>query len=290
MTHHNAVNHRSELLPLGPAPRPTTGADLAARLRETLRVSAGPGVQGLDRARIEAVLDGADVTSLDVDLTGVVAGTSQGTAGVEPWHPQVRSRAEARVHRLRVDAHPLTAVDLPVDVTAELEGLWFAWVEGTDGRLGAELLEPSDTAPLTGHARVAVDKQGLIGTAHGLLAVALTSQGVQLVGFDLDVRQQGPRAASLVIDAKIRKGFLSASAQATASASIDDHMVLTVGDIRISSGNPIVSALLGAVRGRIEAAGNQRIDLAESLPPGVRLTDVRLDVGQQIVISARLGG
>jgi hypothetical protein len=284
-----ATNRQPELLPLGSTPRPTTGPDVAARLREALRDAGGSGVQGLDRARIEAVLVGADVTSLDIDLTGVVAGTPHAGAGVEPWRPQVRSREEARVHRLRLDAHPLTAVDLPVDVAAELEGLRFAWVEGTDGRVGAELLEPSDAAPVTGHARVAVDKQGLIGTAHGLLAVALAGQGVQLVGFDLDVRQQGPRAASLAIDAKIRKGFLSASAQATASASIDERMVLTVGDIRISSGNPFVSALLGAVRGRVEAAAHQRIDLAEALPPGVRLADVRLDVGEQIVISARLG-
>jgi len=290
VTHHDVATHRPELLPLGLAPRPTTGADLADRLRDAVRASAGNTVQGLDRARIDAVVDGADVTSLDIDLTGVVAGTAHGTAGVEPWRPQVRSREEASLHRLRLDAHAMTAVDLPVDVTAELEGVRFAWVEGTDGRVGAELLEPTDATPLTGHARLAVDKQGLIGTAHGLLTVALSSQGIQLVGFDLDVRQQGPRGASLAIDAKVRKGFLSASAQATASASIDDQMVLTVGDIQISSGNPFVSALLGAVRGRIEAAAHQRIDLGEVLPPGVRLADVRLDVGDQVVISARLGG
>jgi hypothetical protein len=290
VTPHDVADHRPEPLALGTAPRPTTGRDLADRLTDALRAAAGGAAQGLDRARINAMVDGADVTSLEVDLTGVVVGTDHRTAGVEPWHPQVQSREEARVHRLRLDAHPLMAVDLPVDVIVELEGLRFAWVEGTDGRVGVEPLEPSDAAPVAGHARVAVDKQGLIGTAHGLLAVALASQGVQLVGFDLDVRQQGPRAASLVIDAKIRRGFISASAQATASASIDEHMVLTVGDIRVSSGNPFVSALLGAVRGRIEAAAHQRIDLAEALPPGVHLADVRLDVGQQIVITARLGG
>jgi hypothetical protein len=290
VTHLDARSRRPEFLPLGTTPRPTTGPDLAARLREALRVSAGGGVQGIDRARIDAVLEGAGVKSVDIDLTGVVVGTDHSAAGAAPSKPAVRRRDEARLHRLRLDAHPLMAVDLPVDVTAEVEGLRFAWIEGTDDRLGAELLEPSHSDPLGGHARVAVDKAGVAGTAQGLLAATLSSQGVQLVSFDLDVRQQGPRGASLSIDAKVRKGFLSASATATASASIDEHMVLTIGDIRISSGNPIINALLATVRGRIEAAAQQRIDLAATLPPGVRLADVRLDVGQQIVISARLAG
>ena len=290
MTHDATARRRNDLLPLGPAPRPTTGGDLAERLRNAMLQSSGGGVQGLDRAAVAATLDGADVPSLDVDLTGVVAGPSDERPRVESWRPEVSSREEARVHRLRVDAHPLVAVDLPVDVTAELENLRFAWIEGADGRAGVELVEPSDGSPLTGHARVAVDKQGLTGTAHGLLAVTLSGQGVTLTDFDLDVQSQGPRAASVRVYAKVRKSFISAPVQALASAEIDDDMVLTLGDIQITSNNPIVGALLGAVRGRIEAAAHRRIDLAAALPPGVKLADVRLDVGQQIVISARLGG
>ncbi|MCA5893294.1 hypothetical protein LEP48_07965 [Isoptericola sp. NEAU-Y5] len=278
-----------DLVPLGPAPRPTTGDDLAARLIDLARQAGGGTVTGLERARVTADLDGADVAALELDLTGVAFGAGQQAPGAS-WSPvSVSSREPGTVRRLRVDAHPLTAVDLPVDVTAEAAGLRLAWVEGSDGQVGVEAVEPDDAHPVTGHARVAVSRAGLVATVHGLLAVSLQSQGIQLTGLDVRLDPRGPRAAGVRIDAKIRKGFLSAAVTATASAAVDDAMVLTVGDVQISSGNPLVSAMLGAVRGRVEAAANRRVDLAAALPSGVHLTDVRLDVGEELVISARLG-
>jgi hypothetical protein len=163
-------------------------------------------------------------------------------------------------------------------------------VEGSDGRVGVEPVEPTADTPVSGDARVAVDRKGLVATAHGMLAVALSGHGLTLSDLDIQVDSRGPRAAALRVSAKVRKGFLSATAQATASAEVDANMVLTIGDVTVSSGNPLVAALLTAVRPRIEAAANRRIDLAAALPPGVRLADVRLDVGQQIVLSARLAG
>jgi hypothetical protein len=65
-------------------------------------------------------------------------------------------------------------------------------------------------------------------------------------------------------------------------------MVLAVRDVQLASGNPIVAALLGTIRGRVDAATSRDINLAEQLPDGVRLADVRLDVGQELVVSARL--
>jgi hypothetical protein len=296
----------SDPIPLGPAPRPADGADLAARIRAALADEIGGRATGLDRARITAVLDGADVASADIDLSGVVVrlddSTARGLAGrsapgtpgaaadaAKRWHPEVVRREPGILRRLRVDAHQLVAVDLPADVTAELEGLRFDWVEGSDGRVGIQPLEPTGAHPVSGHARVAVDKAGLVATARGLLAVVLHQQGITLTGLDVDVVSQGPRAATLRVDAGVKKGmFLSARVQATASVSIDANMVLAVRDVQLASANPLVAALLGTIRGRVDAAASRDIDLAERLPDGVRLVDVRLDVGQQLVASARL--
>ncbi|MFV2144631.1 hypothetical protein [Isoptericola sp. G70] len=281
----------TSLLPLGTAPRPATGDDLSARLRDALGDAAGGQVHGLDQARIEANLDGADVHSLEIDLTGVAFVPVQGEAPEAPsWDPDVVSRDEAVLRTLRLDAHPLTAVDLPVDLAAELQGVLFAWVAGADGSVGAELVEPSEDAPVTGNARVAVSREGLAGTVRGLLTVALAGNGIQLTDFDLRIDQTGPRDAAIAIGASIKKGmFLSAKITATASAAVDDAMVLTVGDVQLSSGNPIVGALLGTMKGRVEEVAGRRIDLAGALPPGVRLSDVRLDVGDEIVLTAQLG-
>lgn len=298
-----APDRTPDLLPLGPAPRPVDGPDLAARIRAALADELGGRATGLDRASITAVLDGADVTSADIDLSGVVVrmdgGTGQpgvpapgarGTAADDRrWAPEIVRRDPATLRRVRVDAHRLVAVDLPVDVTAELEGLRFDWVEGSDGLVGVQPVEPSDAHPVSGHARVAVDKAGLVATARGLLTVVLQQQGITLTGLDVDLASRGPRAATLRVDAAIKKGmFLSARVQATASVSVDANMVLAVRDVQLSSGNPLVAALLGTVKGRVDAATSRDIDLAEKLPDGVRLADVRLDVGRELVISARL--
>lgn len=290
-----------DLIPLGTAPRPADGADLAARIRAALAEELGGRAVGLERASISTVLDGADVASADIDLTGVVVradgapgqpgphGTGGTADAAKRWQPEVVRREPGTLRRLRVDAHRLVAVDLPVDVTAELEGLRFDWVEGADGRVGIQPVEPSEAYPVSGHARIAVDKAGLVATARGLLSVVLLQQGVTLTGLDVDLVSRGPRAAALRVDAAIKKGmFLSARVQATASVSVDENMVLAIRDVQLGSGNPLVAALLGTVKGRVEAATSRDIDLAEKLPDGVRLADVRLDVGQELVVSARL--
>ncbi|WP_020015229.1 hypothetical protein [Promicromonospora sukumoe] len=295
-------------IPLGSAPRPALGADLEARIRATLADEVGGQALGLDRAPITAELDGADITSAVIDLSGVVVRLPEAaTQPAQPtypaqaghpaqpasddkrWRPEVVRREPGNLHHLRLDAHQLVAVDLPVDITAELTDLRFDWVEGADGRVGIQPVEPDADHPVSGHARVAVDKAGLVATVRGVAAVVLLQQGITLTALDLDVVSQGPRAATLRIDAAIKKGiFLSARVQATASVSIDENLVLAVRDVQLNSGNPIVAALLGTVRGKVEAATSRDIDLAEKLPDGVRIADVRLDVGAQLVASARL--
>ncbi|MEU4361520.1 hypothetical protein [Promicromonospora sp. NPDC023987] len=289
---HPAEPSAPDPIPLGAAPRPTDGADLAARVRTALADELGGTAAGLDRASISTVLDGASVTSADLDLSGVVVRTDGAArpAGVDTrWRPEIIRREPGTLRRLRVDAHRIVAVDLPVDVTAELEGLRFEWVEGSDGRVGVLPVEPTEEHPVSGHARVAVDKAGLVATARGLLTVVLLQQGITLTGLDVDLVSKGPRSAVLRVDAAIKRGmFLSARVQATASVSVDASMVLAVRDVQLASGNPLVAALLGTIRGRVEAATSRDIDLAEKLPAGVRLADVRLDVGQELVVTARL--
>ncbi|WP_125776594.1 hypothetical protein [Antribacter gilvus] len=285
-----------EYLSLGPAPRPASGAELTERLLGVLRAQVGPEVIGLDRVRIDATMvgTGPDVATLDVDLSGVTVPLTGVPEGGGPpddddWTPQVVSRETGRVGRLRLDAHPVTVVDLPVDLGVELDGLPFAWVEGADGNVGVEAVEPTSDTPVTGHARLAVPKDGLVATARGVLTVVLAQQGITLTDLDLDVVSEGPRAVRLRAKAAVKKGmFLAAGVTATASAAVDEDLVLVIGDVSLSSGNPLVAALLTVVRSRVEAVSNQRIDLAEHLPAGVRVADVRLDVGRDLVLTARL--
>ncbi|UKJ64662.1 hypothetical protein H1Q78_04415 [Cellulosimicrobium cellulans] len=282
-----------DVLPLGTAPRPTTAAELLARLRPALLDALGPTVQGAERARLDADLDGADVARLDVDLTGVhvrVGGapsdaTTSGpaTSDVEDVH----SREDAVLRRVRVDAHPLVVEDVPVDVVAEAEGLRFRWVEDTSGGLGVEGVEPDDAAPLTGHVRVAAPRDAIVATARRLVATELQNLGLTLASLDVELESAGPRSVTLRAFARVRKGILSASVRATATAEVDAQMVLAVRDLELSSRNPVVAALLVAARGELAKVEGRQVDLVSDLPTGVRLADVRVDVGETLAVSAR---
>jgi hypothetical protein len=283
-----------DVLPLGRAPRPTDAAELLARLRPVLLDALGPTVQGAERVRIDAGLDGADVARLDVDLTGVhvrVGGgtpsdatrSGRATSDVE----DVRSREDAVLRRLRVDAHPLVVEDVPVDVVAEAEGMRFRWVEDTAGGLGVEGVEPDDAVPLTGHVRVAAPRDAVVETARRLVATELQNLGLTLASLDVELESAGPRSVTLRGSARVRKGILSASVRATATAAVDAQMVLTVRDLELSSRNPVVAALLVAARGELAKAEGHQVDLVSDLPPGVRLADVRVDVGETLAVSAR---
>ncbi|MBM7819775.1 hypothetical protein JOE63_002252 [Cellulosimicrobium cellulans] len=289
-----------DVLPLGTAPRPTTSTELLARLRPVLLDLLGPTVEGADRARLDADLDGPDVARLDVDLTGVrvriggsgqgsVHGTEHGTADAPETRDveDVRSREDAVLRRLRVDAHPLLVEDVPVDVVAEAEGLRFRWVEDTAGALGIEPVEPDDAAPLSGHVRVAAPRDAVVETARRLVATELQNLGLTLASLDVELAAGGPRSVTLRGFARVRKGILSASVRATATAEVDARMVLTVRDLELSSRNPVVAALLLAARGELAKAEGHQVDLVSDLPPGVRLADVRVEVGETLAVTAR---
>jgi hypothetical protein len=289
MAHDQSIAH--DVLPFGRAPRPATGPALADRLHEVMSTNLGAHATGLDRVRIEAATatGGPDVESLEVDVTGLVVRAMRGSdtpaATVEP----VAAREEAVARLIRAQGHPVTVAGIAVDLDTEFRDLRFAWVEGADGSLSIAEAEQSTERPVSGHLRAAASRDALVRTARELATTALAGQGFTLTDLDIDLASRGPRAASIVASAKIRKGFLSASAQLTATAEIDQAMVLTLSNVGATSRNPVVAALLLAIRGRLEQVDGKRVDLAASLPPGVTLSDVRLDVGEQLVLSVRVG-
>ncbi|WP_435735793.1 hypothetical protein V5D56_13320 [Cellulosimicrobium sp. PMB13] len=299
-----STDDRPDVLPLGRAPRPATGAELAARVRSALvEVVAGDlsegSVEHLDRLSVSATVDGPDVPTLDVDLSGVVVRPTTSATGTTPTGEPVvpapdgaststAAREDGVLRRVRVDAHPVTVEGVPVDVALEALDVPFRWVEGADGSLGVELVEPDDDAPLLGHVRVAAPQDALVETARRLIEEPLrTMGGLSLSSFDVEIESTGPRSARGAGFARVRKGILSASIHAKAVVEVDAAMVLTVRELSLTSRNPVVAAALLAARRHVEEAQGRRIDLAAELPAGLRLADVRLDVGGSIAVSAR---
>ncbi|PWD50744.1 hypothetical protein C8046_08900 [Serinibacter arcticus] len=283
-----------DYLPLGPGPRPTDGPGLVERVRVVAREQDLGGAMSSATddilRRTTVVLDGDDVTSAVVDATGVSipesAFTSEPT--VPAKLPAVVAATPGVLRRGSFRAHPLLVAEVPVVIDAEVSDLPIQWIDASDGTVGVEPLPPTAEQPISGFLRVSAPKQEVIDTVRRIATAVLAEQGITLTRLDVELTSVGPREVRLQADAKLRRGILSASAQASGSASVDQALVLRFADVRLGSANPIVAGLLAVARGRVKEATQRPIDLAEQLPPGVRVTDVQLDAGAELTLSARL--
>jgi len=276
-------------VPFGPAPRPTSDAEIATRVRELLVTTGPPDVRGLDQVDITAHLDGADIASLVVDATGVAV-------GVDRSHPvrlgsvEVAHREPAVVRTFELAAHPVFVADVPVDVDIAANNLHFAWATTSDDQLVIEIRPASDDEPVVGSAKISAPRKDIESAARTALGDALRAKGLKLTALDIELENRGPRALSLRASAKVQKSVMRAAVTATATASIDDALVLSISDTRLVGSNPLVDGLLAPFRSRIAAQGERTVDLAALLPPGVSVSDVSVVAGaESVVVSVTLG-
>lgn len=281
------VDGVAESILLGHAPRPTSGSQLEKRIR-TLVIAAEPAGIACTSV-IDAELDGPDVAHLHLDLTDFqLAGEhDRDRARLEPQGAPV-SAEDGVLRELRVKADPMLISGAAVRLEAQLRDVLFRWLETDNGELAVELSPPDAEHPVHGHARVAVPKDELGKAVLGLAESALLDRGISVSRLDLDVEQAGPNGVHLTFDAKVRKGLLGAHVSGSADAVVDDRMGVTLSGIAVESGNPLLSAMLGALRGKIAQLEGRRIDLASELPPGIRVADVRVEVAHEVTVEARL--
>jgi len=276
-------------VPFGSAPRPTSDADLVARVRELISTYAPPGARGLDQVDVTASLDGADIAALAVDLSGVAVGVD-GSEPVRLASVEVTHRDPAVLRTLEVVAHPVSVEGVPVQVDVAASGVPFAWATSATDQLFIEVQPPSESDPVVGTARISAPRREIVAAARTVLGAELAKRGFTLTALDLQLENLGPRALSVRAEAKVKRSVVRAAVEVTAEARIDDALVLSIRDADISSSNPIVSALVAPFRPRIAAMAARRIDLAALLPAGVSVTDVSLVAGvDDIVASVAVG-
>lgn len=269
-------------------PRPTTNVDLADRVDVGIREVFGDGLGSL---RVVATVDGPDVPTLEVDLTGLVVG-GRGAASAPPSgapSAEVVHRETGTIGTASLRAWPVMVAEVPVGVDAVLHGLRFSWLEGADGSLAVKLQDPSDQHPVSGQGRAAVHQERLVAALRRQVSESLAASGFTLSSLDVHLVSHGPTALGVQADARVRKGMLSAAVRVGAVAEVSADLVVTVRDVEVTSRNPLVAGLLLAFRGKLEAVQRERFDLAAELPAGVRITDLRLDVSDELVLTARLG-
>ena len=64
-------------------------------------------------------------------------------------------------------------------------------------------------------------------------------------------------------------------------------MVAHIGQVQVRSGNPLVSMVLAAVRGKLDRYADRTFDLNAHMPAGVHLVDLSVHTGEQIIVRAK---
>lgn len=271
---------------LGPGPAPVTDAQWQQRLTQVLDQLANVG------QHIAISVTGAapgHLESVRIDLTGVQLQGPDDVARDSLTTSPAGAAEPVRIGDLTIAAHPLYALGAPAEVDLRLRNVEVGLVTDDAGELWVVQDEVADANDTSGNGRVSVLREDAVRLATEVATTHLAELGLTLRSVDAQLRTPTSRQLEIEVRASVRKGILSAPVQLIAEASVDGQMVARVGHVEASSPNPLVRALLGAARGKIERISGRQLDLNGQLPPWFRLIDLQLEAGENLVAQARFG-
>ncbi|TDE92588.1 hypothetical protein EXU48_13665 [Occultella glacieicola] len=264
---------------LGPGPVPTTSEELerrlAAGLRELMGLAANTPIQVT-----ASLADHGSIPSVRIDLSGVQIRTS-GSARNEPTFTD---REPVLLGELHVSGSPISAEGVPLTAAAQVRNLPLAWRHTTDGDLWLWPDEEagSEVTP-DGHAEASAVLADVTAALKARGAAALVRRGFTLKDLTLDVRATTPKSATLRAEATVGKSILSAKAVLTGEASFDETSRMTVRNLKLTSGNPLVAALLTVAKRYTDEWDGRTVDLAQYAFAGARVRDVSISTEAGVV-------
>ena len=275
---------------------PGTAEQVRDWIRAMLRPEAGQQWAGLDRLQIQPQVDGADLTHLRLDATGLQLRALPGEAAkltplVQPA-PAVVSFQTGRLRELEVTARPvrvqgyeltlaLRASNIDIDWTAYAGPLREHRPE-TAYAITAHDDQPAMTATLDASMR----QKDLVPMIREAMNDLTKGSGVTLRALKLRLATPEPGiiTAEGVVSARMK--FIGMRVRASIVVRYSPDGVLVLETLRLRSLNPIIALALRLTR-RFQG---RTIDLNEQLGTGsARIRDLRVEAGDVLRVSARVG-
>jgi hypothetical protein len=271
------------MIPLGGDAFPTTAAELADALRAALReVVSLPD----ERAAVSVLGDRyPDADRLRIDLSGgtvAVRGRPEDPTGVGPAQPGPSFKS------LELLAHPLHAdgANLHFDLTAA--GVRFQFDRTRTGKPVMTLAAASD-----GRSVVRVSRAEVEALATAKVREAARQYGVEIERTDFALTQLGPRSVRLEAKAAVQaKGLMKAVRGAVAfagRADVDDRLVAKLSELNVTGEGMVIAMAVALIRGRLKALEGKEVPLTAFALGGVRLRDVEVQIGDELMVTAAFG-
>jgi hypothetical protein len=270
------------MIPLGGDTYPTTAAELA----DALRVGLRPIVRLPDeRVAISVTGDYPDADRLRIDLSGgkiTIRSKPEDPAGVGPSQPGPSFKS------IEVLAHPVMAegAKLHLDLTAT--SVQFDYDRTRANQPVMTLAGASD-----GRIAVHVSRTELETLVTAKAREAARAKGVEVERIEFNLTQLGERSIRLDAKAQVQTKALfktiSGAVTLTGRLDVDDRLVARISGLNIAGEGMMVALAVNMIRGRVMAFEGREIPLTTFAVGGVRLSDVQLKVGDELMVSAAFG-
>jgi hypothetical protein len=271
------------MIPLGGDQFPTTAAELA----DALRTALGEVVRLPDeRAAVTVAGNYPASDKLRIDLSGgtvAVHGRPEDPAGVGQPQPGPSFRT------LQVLAHPLNAegAKLHLDLTAA--DVRFNFDRTRTGRPVMTLAAATD-----GQVVARVSRADFEALVTAKATAAAKEKGVEVERIDMNLTQLGPRSVRLdakgYVQTKALFKTIRGAVTFAARLDVDDRLVARLSGLDVAGEGMMLALAVNMIRGRITALEGKEFPLTTFALGGVRLRDVRLQVGDELAVTAAFGG
>ncbi|UYO97364.1 hypothetical protein OED01_01140 [Microbacterium sp. M28] len=287
---------------MNPSPEWPRDADAVVDWIRTVALEPGEEViaTGLERIRVTAELIGTDLESLAIDATDAALDLHFADPSPAPMpavEPDVVRSSTGIARSVRMTAQPMRISGIPLFLDVRLSDAPITWlvyanptVRGTE-QSRHDLQVAEDGTGVRGSVDLSIRADDIAPLIRSMLEPGLASAGIRLRRLDIDILQDGADGIRLRARGAARWKLLSASARASARVRITSDGILTLRDLRIGSGNPVVAFGLLFVRRHLRDAIGNTFDLNadEAGLQGIRVHGVQVAADEDVRIRARLG-
>lgn len=264
------------MFPLNTDIFPATAAELERLLNESLRQ-----LLNLERDPVEVRSNSyPHLDSLSVSLDGAEVRQPP------PAIPSLRSEAvpALTVESFRVAGAPMKVGPAAVDFALDARGLQLHQATDRQGHIVLLLHNAED-----GRVEISL----MVSDLEALIAEVAKSEaskhGVNIDSVELSLRSQSPRSLAAEIRLRAKKLFVTAALRITGQLDLDEKLTAKLSGLDCIGEGAIASVACGVLKPHLQKIDGREFPLM-SLPLGeVRLRDVRIAVGDKLLVTAEFG-
>ena len=154
------------------------------------------------------------------------------------------------------------------------------------GRDSGGKISPTVTAAQHGAASIELTRAELESFLVALVQTAVEEHGAKIQSAELTLAPVGDRAIACSLRLRATKLLVGVDLKIGALAEVDEHLSLRISGLKATGDGLIDSIVAGVLDARLEDHEGRTFELAPRALENVKLTDLKLEAGDPVRISA----